>query len=58
MNNTHMKLSNASAKKLLDLLNDVPLNKRDSMWQQLFNDIKKIHDIWNNINIKRSYIQK
>lgn len=58
MNNTQLNLSHANAKKLLSMLDDVPNNKRDSVWHQLYNDIKKICDIWNNISVRKSSVSK
>jgi len=58
MKQTHLKLTESSSKKLLELLDSVPDNKRDNTWHQLRSDIKKIIDIWSNIDRKKSHLSK
>jgi len=50
MKNTSILLNDASATKLLDILNSVPEKERDPVWRQLHNDVKRTVDIWRNID--------
>lgn len=57
-NNASLKITSAGAKRLLEYLDSVPMNKRDAVWHQLHGDVKKISDIWFHVNMKKSHLSK
>ena len=50
MINTSLPLTDARVTYLKKLLDDVPTDKRDIVWQQVNMDITKIKQIWENID--------
>lgn len=58
MKQTHLKLTESGSKKLLKLLESVDLKDRDNVWNQLYSDVKKILDIWSNIDRRTSHLSK
>ena len=58
MKDTYLKLTKATSSKLLEILNDVPEHHRDVKWRELFNDVKNVCDIWNNIDLRNYHMAK
>lgn len=58
MKNTYLSLNNTSSSKLLDILNKVPKEDRDSSWRNLHDEVSKIVDVWSNIDIRSMHLSK
>jgi hypothetical protein len=58
MKNTQLNLTQAGATKLLKVLEAVPQNERDTTWMLVHADIKKIVEIWNNIDVRKEHMVK
>lgn len=58
MKNTYLRLNKAHCSKLLELLENVPAGKRDVVWHQLYPDVKAIHDIWGQIDLRNEHMAK
>ena len=56
MNNTYLKLTEDTNKRLIELLESVPMNKRDIIWNQLNKDLLKSKNIWEAIKKKRKLL--
>ena len=48
---TEVNFSESSVNKLLELLNTVPVDKRDITWNQLWRDISRIRSIMINCKV-------
>ena len=58
MKNTRLNLTQAGANKVLEALEAVPHNKRDNAWILVHSDVKKIIEIWNNIDVRKDHMVK
>ena len=58
MKNTHLKLNENSAKKLLEVLEAAPKTARDATWRNLKEDVSRVLEIWHNINIRSLHIAR
>lgn len=58
MKNTYLRLNKSACNKLLELLDNVPDKQRDVVWHQLYPDVKAIHDIWEQIDLRNEHMVK
>lgn len=58
MKNTNIKLNKAKCEKLKDLLESVDSKNRDVVWNQLYQEVKAVNDIWNQIDLRNEHMTK
>jgi hypothetical protein len=52
MKNTSIRLTDEKCSKIVAALECMPQTDRDPTWNQLYDEIKQVRDIWKNIDIK------
>lgn len=46
MSSISLDLTSSSSKLIAKLLDNVPMNQRDAVWNQLNRDVRRINEIW------------